>query len=63
MSRQPDLSPEEAEEVRRLYREDNATWSMMALARAFNCNPATIRAVVYRHGAYRAKPSKPGEKR
>jgi hypothetical protein len=60
MSRLPDLSPEEAEEVRQLYRDQNTKWTVMALARSFNVHAATIRAAIYRRGAYRPKPSKPG---
>ena len=63
MSREPTLPPEEADEVRDLYRTQNTKWTVMALARAFHVSHATIRAVINRSGAYRPKPSKPGEKR
>ena len=63
MSRKPDLTPEEAVEVRELY-AGLGKWSVMALGRSFNVSPATIRAVLNRRGAYaRQPPAKPGDKR
>ena len=63
MGRPPDLTPEEAEEVRLLYYDRSAKWTTGALARLYRVQPSTIRAAIDRRGAYARKPSKPGEKR
>lgn len=59
MSRHPELTPEQADDMRRLYR---LGWTPPELARSFNVTRATVAAVLQRRGAYRPKPSKPGEK-
>jgi hypothetical protein len=62
VSRKPDLTPEEADEIRVLFLSPE--WSIMGLARSYGVNPATIRAVLNRTGAYaRQPPAKPGDKR
>jgi hypothetical protein len=44
MGRKPDLTPEEAEDVRRLYYDRTAKWTVAALARSFGVQPTAIRA-------------------
>jgi Mor family transcriptional regulator len=63
MGRKPDLTPEEAEEVRTSYYDRNARNTAATLARLYRVNITTIYAVINRSGAYARKyPSKPGEK-
>ena len=63
MGRRPDLTPEEAEEIRLRYYDRSAKWTPAALARFYRVRPTTIHAVIDRRGAYARKfPSKPGGK-
>lgn len=64
MPRKPDLTPEEADEVRDLY-AGPGKWTVAGLARSFRVQPSTIRAAIDRKGAYAAKkqPWKPGDPR
>ena len=62
MGRRPDLTPEQAEEIRSFYFDRKAKWTAASLARSYRVNITTIYAVLNRSGAYARKyPSKPGE--
>ena len=63
MGRKPDLTPEQAEEVRVRYYDRAAKWTVTALAHSYRVRTSTIRAAIDRKGAYARKyPSKPGER-
>ena len=50
--RKPDLSVQEADEVREAYYDRQAKWTVTALARCFRVSTGTIQAVLNRTGAY-----------
>ena len=63
MGRRPDLTPEEAEDVRRAFYDRSAKWTALTLAHCYRVNASTIYAVLNRRGAYARKaPAKPGGK-
>lgn len=55
MPRKPALTPEEAIEVRQLYADRAAKWTVAALARSFHVSHDIILAALNRRGAYRIK--------
>jgi hypothetical protein len=64
MGRKPDLTPEEAEEIRLVYFDRASKWTVTSLAHSYHVHQQTIRAVLGRQGAYARKyPSKPGDVR
>lgn len=56
--RRPALTPAEAAEIRQLYADRAAKWTVRALAHSFHVSTAIIQAVLNRTGAYRTRETK-----
>lgn len=57
MTRKPDLTKEQAKEVRELYfqsrdKKSPSYWNVQMLAHSFDVSPAVINAAINRTGAY-----------